>query len=73
MVDATISQGMTRPFSLKTLAAVISAAIARYKWNRFRQAILPMSDRMLADIGLSRSELYKASTAAEYISRNGAW
>ena len=73
MVDATLSQGMTRPFSLKTLAAVIATAFARYQWNRFRQAILPMSDRMLADIGVNRSELYKASTADEYISRNGAW
>ena len=73
MVDVTISQGMTRPFSLKFLAAVIATAFARYRWNRFRQAILPMSDRMLADIGVNRSELYKASTADEYISRNGAW
>jgi len=73
MVDATISQGMTRPFFLNSLAAVIATAFARYRWNRFRQATLPLSDRMLADIGVNRSELYKASTAEEYISRNGAW
>ena len=73
MVDATISQGMTRPFFLNSLAAVIATAFARYQWNRFRQATLPMSDRMLADIGVNRSELYKASTAEENISRNRAW
>ena len=73
MVDITISRGTTRPFSLKSLATVIEMAFARYRWNRFRHAGLPMSDRMLADIGLKRSDLYSASTASEYISRNGAW
>ena len=73
MVDVTISQGMTRPFFPTALAAVIATAFARYQWNRFRQATLPLSDWMLADIGVNRSELYKASTAEEYISRNGAW
>ena len=46
MVDVTISQGMTRPFFPTALAAVIATAFARYQWNRFRQATLPMSDRM---------------------------
>ena len=73
MVDVPISQGTTRPFSLKSFAAVIATACAHYRWNRFRHAVLPMSDRMLADIGLKRSDLYSASTASEYISRNGAW
>ena len=57
MVDITISRGTTRPFSLKSLATVIEMAFARYRWNRFRHAVLPMSDRMLADIGLKRSDL----------------
>ena len=73
MVDVTISQGMTRPFSLKSLAAVMAIVFACFDWYRFRRTRLPMSDRMLADIGIKRSDLYKASTASEYISRNGAW
>ncbi len=73
MVEITMSRGTTRPFFLKALASIITTAFARYRWNRFRQEILPMSDRMLADIGLSRSDLYRATTAEEYISRNGAW
>ena len=73
MVDITISQGTTRPFSLKSLAATIATAFVRFGWYRFRHTMLPMSDRMLADIGIKRSDLYKASTADEYISRNGSW
>ncbi|MBI10004.1 MAG: hypothetical protein CMM55_10780 [Rhodospirillaceae bacterium] len=64
---------MIRAFFLNSLAAVIATAFARYQWNRFRHATLPLSDWMLADIGVNRTELYKASTAEEYISRNGAW
>jgi len=73
MVDITISRGTARPFSLKSFTAIIATTFARYRWKRFRHAVLPMSDRMLADIGLKRSDLYSASTASEYISRNGAW
>ena len=66
MVDITLSSGAGRHGIFSTVGHAVSEAFARFRWSRFQREVATLNDHLLADIGLDRQAIMKATTADEF-------